>query len=87
MTGRIANCKRLLEMCAKQELVVGTLQTHDSWAESYRMLISTCSNDLPMDSARRVLSNDVLPDVRFLNKKFGSTKYNGNVVPHPTFEL
>ena len=32
-------------------------------------------------------SNHVLPDIHFLNMKFGWTKYNGNVIADITFEL
>ena len=32
-------------------------------------------------------SNHVLPDIRFLNMKFGWTEYNGNVIAHRFFEL
>ena len=31
-------------------------------------------------------SNHVLPDIRFLNMKFGWTKYHGNVIAHHPFK-
>ena len=65
-------------------------QTQDSWAETDRIPIFKRCNDVRIVSSCRVMlvcSNHVLPDIHFLNMKFGWTKYNGNVMAHLPFKL
>ena len=46
-----------------------------SWAETERIPISKRCNDVRIDSAFRVLLKSRLVDIRFLNMKFGWTKF------------